>query len=65
MEFEQTSKEIAVKEFSVPKTQKNAKQFLGLAEYYRRFIEGFSKIVNHPNQLLKRILRPHGTINNK
>ena len=32
---------IAVKEFPVPKTQKNVKQLLGLAGYYRRFIEGF------------------------
>ena len=35
---------IAVKNFPVPKTQKNDKQFLGLAGYYRRFIDGFSKI---------------------
>ena len=34
---------IAVKEFPVPKTQKNVKQFLELARYYRRFFEGFSK----------------------
>ena len=45
---------IAVKEFPVPKTQKNVKQFLGLAGYYRRFIEGFSKIANPFNQLLKK-----------
>ena len=29
---------ISVKEFPVPKTQTNVKQFLGLAGYYRRFI---------------------------
>ena len=45
---------IAVKEFPVPKTQKNVKQFLGLAGYYRSFIEGFSKIANPLNQLLKK-----------
>ena len=44
----------AVKEFPVPKTQKNGKQFSGLARYYRRFIEGFSKIANPLNQLLKK-----------
>ena len=45
---------IAVKEFPVPKTQKNVKQLLGLAGYYRRFVEEFSKIVNPLNQLLKK-----------
>ena len=45
---------IAVKEFPVPKRQKNVKQFLGLTGYYRRFIEGFSKIANPLNQLLKK-----------
>ena len=46
---------IAVKNFPVPKTQKNVKQFLGLAGYYRRFIDGFSKIASPFNQLLKKI----------
>jgi len=35
---------IAVKNFPTPKTRKNIKEFLGLAEYYRRFIENFFKI---------------------
>ena len=35
---------IAVKNFPVPKTQKNVKQFVGLAGYYRRFIDKFLKI---------------------
>ena len=56
---------IAVKEFPVQKTQKNVKRFLGLAGYYRRFIEGFSKIANPLNQLLKRILLSYGPINSK
>ena len=43
-----------MKEFPVPKTQKNVKQFLGLAGYYRRFIEGFSKIANPLNLFLKK-----------
>jgi len=30
---------IAVKNFLIPKTRKNIKQFLGLAGYYRRFID--------------------------
>ena len=45
---------IAVKNFPVPKTQKNVKQFLGYAGYYRRFIDGFSKIPSPLNQLLKK-----------
>ena len=34
---------IAVKNFPVPKTQKNVKQFLSSAGHYRRFIDGFSQ----------------------
>ena len=45
---------IAVKEFPVPKTQKNVTQFLGLAGYCRRFIQGFSKIANPLNPLTPR-----------
>ena len=45
---------IAVKNFPIPKTQNNIKQFLGLAGYYRRFIDGVSKIACPLNQLLKR-----------
>ena len=33
----------AVEKFPSPKTQKNVRQFLGLAGYYRRFIPGFSE----------------------
>ena len=44
---------IAVKNFPVPKIQKNVKQSLGLSGYYRRFIDGFSKIASALNQLLK------------
>ncbi|XP_076546690.1 uncharacterized protein LOC143305763 [Osmia lignaria lignaria] len=32
----------AVKEFPIPKTQKNVQQFLGLTGYYRRFIKDYS-----------------------
>ena len=47
---------IAVKNFPVPKTQKTVKQFLGLAGYYRRFIDRFSKIASPLNNLLKKDL---------
>ena len=44
---------LAVKNFPVQKTPKNVKHFLGLAGYYRRFIDIFSKIASPLNQLLK------------
>ena len=48
-------KEISVvKNFPIPKNIKNIKQFLGLAGYYRRFIEGFSKKSTPLTQLLKK-----------
>ncbi|GJR47123.1 putative reverse transcriptase domain-containing protein [Tanacetum coccineum] len=34
----------SIKDWASPKTQTEIRQFLGLAGYYRRFIEGFSKI---------------------
>ncbi|GJV79880.1 putative reverse transcriptase domain-containing protein [Tanacetum coccineum] len=37
----------SVKDWASPKTPTEIRQFLGLAGYYRRFIEGFSKIANH------------------
>ena len=47
-------KKLGVKKFPIPKNSKNIKQFLGLAGYYRRFIDGFSKIATPLNQLLKK-----------
>ena len=47
---------IAVKNFPVPKTQKNVKEFLGFAWYYRQFIDRFSKITSPYNQLMKKKL---------
>lgn len=44
---------MAVKNFPTPKTRKNIKQFLGLAGYYRRFIENFSKIAKPLSDLTK------------
>jgi len=41
-----------VKQFSMPKTRKSIKQFLGLAGYYR-FIENFSKIAKPLSNLTK------------
>ncbi|GJU41542.1 putative reverse transcriptase domain-containing protein [Tanacetum coccineum] len=38
----------SIKDWVYPKTATEIHQFLGLAGYYRRFIEGFSKIANAP-----------------
>ena len=48
---------VAVKNFPIPKNPKTIKQFLGLAAYYRRFIDGFSKIPTPLNQLLKKDMK--------
>jgi hypothetical protein len=41
----------AVDRWPTPTTQKEVEQFLGLAGYYRRFIEGFSKIASPLSEL--------------
>ncbi|KMQ82914.1 enzymatic polyprotein endonuclease reverse [Lasius niger] len=44
----------SIAEFPTPKTEKNIKQFLGLAGYYRRFIPQFSKTAKPLTDLLKK-----------
>ena len=44
----------AVKEFPVPKTQKNVRQFLGLSGFYRRFLRNYAKIARPLFDLLKK-----------
>uniref|UniRef100_A0A0E0D2Q3 RNA-directed DNA polymerase n=1 Tax=Oryza meridionalis TaxID=40149 RepID=A0A0E0D2Q3_9ORYZ len=44
----------AVTEWKAPKSVTEIRCFLGLAGYYRRFIEGFSKIARPMTQLLKK-----------
>ncbi|GJU62179.1 putative reverse transcriptase domain-containing protein [Tanacetum coccineum] len=41
----------AIKDWASPKTPTEIRQFLGLAGYYRRFIEGFSKITRPMTKL--------------
>lgn len=44
----------AVKNFPVPRTQKEIKSFLGLAGYYRKFIKDFAKITKPLTSCLKK-----------
>ncbi|GJT79597.1 reverse transcriptase domain-containing protein [Tanacetum coccineum] len=44
----------AVKNWTSPTTPTEVRQFLGLAGYYRRFIEGFSKIAKPLSQLTQK-----------
>jgi hypothetical protein len=41
-------------EWSIPSTVTEVRSFLGLAGYYRRFIEGFSKIAKPMTSLLEK-----------
>nr|GEZ96115.1 putative reverse transcriptase domain-containing protein [Tanacetum cinerariifolium] len=44
----------SVKDWASPKTPTDIRQFLGLAGYYRRFIEGFSKIAKPMTNLTQK-----------
>ena len=43
-----------VSEFPAPKKQKHVRSFLGMANYYRRFIQNFSKIAAPPYAMLRK-----------
>ncbi|GJW98466.1 putative reverse transcriptase domain-containing protein, partial [Tanacetum coccineum] len=43
-----------IKDWASPKTPTEIRQFLGLADYYRRFIEGFSKIAKPMTKLTQK-----------
>jgi hypothetical protein len=45
-----------VLKWELPRTVKEIRSFLGLAGYYQRFIEGFSKIGNSSGQMPVRIV---------
>ncbi|GKE86936.1 putative reverse transcriptase domain-containing protein [Tanacetum coccineum] len=44
----------SIKDWASPKTPMEIRQFLGLARYYRRFIEGFSKISKSMTKLTQK-----------
>ncbi|GJT52457.1 putative reverse transcriptase domain-containing protein [Tanacetum coccineum] len=44
----------SIKDWASPKTPTEIRQFLGLAGYYRRFIEGFSKITKSMTKLTQK-----------
>ncbi|GJT21935.1 hypothetical protein Tco_0891872 [Tanacetum coccineum] len=44
----------SIKDWASPKTPTKIRQFLGLARYYRRFIEGFSKIAKSMTKLTQK-----------
>ena len=44
----------AVKDYPQPKTTRELKGFLGLADYYRRFIPNFSRMAKPLTELLKK-----------
>ncbi|KAA0060640.1 uncharacterized protein E6C27_scaffold22G005260 [Cucumis melo var. makuwa] len=44
----------AIRDWAMPKSVSELRSFLGLANYYRRFVEGFSKRVSPLTELLKK-----------
>ena len=44
----------AIKDWSVPKDVTDIRSFMGITDYYRRFIEGFLRIVNPITSLQKK-----------
>ncbi|CAA0807050.1 Uncharacterized mitochondrial protein AtMg00860, partial [Striga hermonthica] len=51
------SKVSAVQNWSTPRSPSEVRSFLGLADYYRRFIEGFSKIALLLSQLTRKSVK--------
>nr|GEZ52902.1 putative reverse transcriptase domain-containing protein [Tanacetum cinerariifolium] len=50
----------SIKDWASPKTPTEIRQFLGLASYYRRFIEGFSKIAKSMTKLTQKNVKFDG-----
>lgn len=51
------SKLTAIKEFPTPKKVKDVQSFIGLAGYYKKFIEDFSKIAKPLTKLTKKTVK--------
>ena len=49
----------AIKEYPVPRKVKDVRAFLGLANYYRKFVKDFAKIACPLNELTKKGLKFH------
>nr|GFB96928.1 reverse transcriptase domain-containing protein [Tanacetum cinerariifolium] len=47
----------SIKDWASPKTPTEIRQFLGLTGYYRRFIEGFSKIAKSMTKLTQKVIK--------
>nr|GFA16746.1 putative reverse transcriptase domain-containing protein [Tanacetum cinerariifolium]GFC60619.1 putative reverse transcriptase domain-containing protein [Tanacetum cinerariifolium] len=47
----------SIRDWASPKTPTEIRQFLGLAGYYRRFIEGFSKIAKSMTKLTQKAVK--------
>ncbi|GKG29758.1 putative reverse transcriptase domain-containing protein, partial [Tanacetum coccineum] len=47
----------SIKDWASPKTPTEIHQFLGLAGYYRRFIEGFSKVARSMTKLTQKSVK--------
>nr|GEX53507.1 putative reverse transcriptase domain-containing protein [Tanacetum cinerariifolium] len=50
----------SIKDWASPKTPTEIRQFLGLAGYYRRFIEGFSKVAKSMTKLTQKGIKQQG-----
>ena len=50
-----------IKEFPVPTTLKEFRQFLGLTSHYHRFVKGFAKIARSLHALTKKDVQYHWT----
>jgi hypothetical protein len=55
------AKVAAISEWPTPSTQQHVRQFLGMANFYRKFVRGFSRIAKPLNDLLKTGSGGHGS----
>lgn len=51
----------AVSSFPVPKTQKDVRSFLGMCNYYRKFVKDYAKLSSPLNNLLRKDVKFHWT----